>query len=150
MAVIYGINEDNDLQIPTIDKSTGAILSKDSSSATIAAYAAQGCTSVTADSSANATLTMTVAAVNAKSHYLYSFGVSISGAALSSSITATIKDGSTSIYKVNLGVGSPVGEARYRVFSVPIKITANTNLVLEVTAGGAGVITTGNLVYITR
>lgn len=111
---------------------------------------AGGLTSVTADSAANTALTQTVAAVAGKSHYLYAFGASVGAAALASTVTVTIKDGATAIYKVTLGVGSPIGEARYREFAKPIKITTAAALTLEATAGGAGVVMTGNLVYETK
>jgi hypothetical protein len=110
----------------------------------------EGLQSVTADSAANTALTKTVAAVAGKGHLLYGFGVSVSGAALSSTVTVTIKDGTTVIYKLFIGAGSPVGESRFREFSEPIQITTGNALVLEASAGGASAVITGNIVYATR
>jgi hypothetical protein len=107
-------------------------------------------TAVTADSSVNTALNLVVTSVAGQSHYLYGFGMSTSGISTSSSINIIIKDGVTSIYKTSLDPGSPVGASQFRCFPTPIKITAENALTLTIDAGGASVVTIGNLVYTTR
>jgi hypothetical protein len=106
--------------------------------------------SATADSAANTALTQTVSGETGKSHYLLAFSVAVSGAALSSTVTVSIKDGTTTIYKTVLGAGSPIGEIRSFEFDIPIRITGGNDLTLYVTAGGASAVVTGNLVYLTE
>jgi hypothetical protein len=106
--------------------------------------------SATADSAANTALTKTITGVTGYSHYLVSFSVAVSGAALSTAVTVSIKDSTTTIYKTVLGAGSPIGEVRDFTFDIPIRITGGNDLTLYATAGGAAAVITGNLVYITQ
>ena len=107
-------------------------------------------TAVTADSSANTALNLTVISVPGQSHYLYGFEMSILGASTSSNINIIIKDDTTSIYKTGLEAGVPIGSAQFRYFPVPIKITAEKSLSLAIDAGGTSVTIIGNLIYVTR
>jgi hypothetical protein len=106
--------------------------------------------SVTEDSAANTALTKTVSGVSGYSHYLLAFSVAVSGAALSTSVTVSIKDSTTTIYKTIVGAGSPIGEIRDFTFDIPIRITGGNDLTLYATAGGAGAVITGNIVYVTE
>jgi hypothetical protein len=104
----------------------------------------------TADSAANTALTQTISGSTGYRHCLVAFSAAVSGAALSSTVTVSVMDGSTAFYKTVLGAGSPIGEIRSFNFDVPISITSDSDLVLYATAGGASAVITGNLVYITE
>jgi hypothetical protein len=109
-----------------------------------------GLISATADSAANTTLTQTISSVASQSIYLFAFGVTVSGAALTSTVVISIIDDVTTIYKTTIGIGAPIGESRYREFAAPIKGTSGKSLTLQATAGGGSVVMVGNLVYTQR
>lgn len=105
---------------------------------------------LTADSTAaNQAVTITVAAATSQKHQIYGYEIIVGGAALSANSTILVKDGSSSIIKSLLGVGSPVGENKAGMFDPPIDITTESDLVLTASAGGASVVLTGNLFYLT-
>lgn len=101
---------------------------------------------ITQDSGNNAAQTLTKALSAGKAHYITGFEVSIAGAAAVNDITVSLKDGSTTIWKGNIGSGSPRGERTGVAFAFPVALTAGQAANLVVDAGGAGVITTANLV----
>jgi len=103
----------------------------------------------TADSGANAAQTITVAAVAGKSHYITAIEVAISGAAAVSTITAILKEDAAgtpaSKWKEIIGIASPIGTRVGIAFPIPIKLTTAKTADLVIDAGGAAVITTGNI-----
>jgi len=109
-----------------------------------------GLISATADSAANTMLTQTIASVAGQSIYLYAFGVTVGGAAVTSTVVISIIDDAITIYKTSIGIGAPIGESRNREFAAPIKGTSGKSLTLQVTAGGGSVVMIGNLVYVQR
>jgi hypothetical protein len=116
----------------------------------LTSIATTGLISATADSAANTILTQTISSVAGQSIYLFAFGVTVSGAALTSTVVISIIDDVTTIYKTTIGIGAPIGESRYREFAAPIKGTSGKSLTLQATAGGSSVVMVGNLVYTQR
>jgi hypothetical protein len=127
-----------------------ALSSVATSVSVLTSITATGLISATADSAANTTLTQTISSVAGQSIYLFAFGVTVSGAALTSTVVIEIIDDITTIYKTTIGIGAPIGESRYRDFAAPIKGTSGKSLTLQATAGGGSVVMVGNLVYIQR
>lgn len=96
---------------------------------------------VTATSAANAVGTATVTAAADKKHYVLGYLAAIRGAAAGSDILVTLKDGATTRLTDIIGNGAPSGTSAEKVSSLPVLVgTTNTNLVLEASAGGVGVI----------
>ena len=102
---------------------------------------------VTQDSLANATNTITIAGVAGQSIYVEAIEVAISGAVAGNDINVLLKDGTTTKWKTVIGSGASRGTRVGMVLPMPIKITAGANLILAVDAGGASVITTANVAY---
>lgn len=103
----------------------------------------------TADSEANTAKTITIAAVEGKSHYITAIEVSISGAAAVSTITVTLKEDAAgtpvSKWKEIIGIGASIGTRVGLALPFPIKLTAGKTADLVISAGGASVVTTGNI-----
>lgn len=101
--------------------------------------------SATQDSAANASQTLTKALEASKRHYVTGFDVGISGAAAGADITITLKDGTTAKWKTVIGNAAAVGTRVLWGFTGGLEMTAATAVNLEVTAGGASVVTHANL-----
>lgn len=101
---------------------------------------------VTGDSSANTAQTITQAAQTGKTHYIFGFEVVIKGAAAGADIDVKLYDGTTLIYHTVIGNAAAVGTNVGMYLSAPITLTTGNKCDLIIGAGGASVITCGNLV----
>lgn len=99
---------------------------------------------VSQDSSANTAQTLTKAA-DASRHFVSGFEVATQGASIAADIVCTLKEGSTVRWRSVIGAGAARGERTGLSFTNPFVFAANTAVTLEITAGGAGVVTTGNI-----
>lgn len=105
---------------------------------------------VTADSAAAGAGTVTKAAVAGQTHYIDGFSVAIRGGAAANDIVITIKDGTTIIYTDCIGSTAASGTVTGICFPSPIACTLGNACTLNITAGGTGVISSGNLFGKTR
>ena len=100
---------------------------------------------VSADSAANSSQTLTKSAGSNQHHYVNAFEVVISGAAAGGDITVVLKAGGTQKWKTVIGSGAARGERTGICFTNPIDMGLAADVTLEVSAGGAGVVTSANL-----
>lgn len=106
---------------------------------------------VTGDSTANASLTVTKAAGAAGVvHYVSGFSVVLSGAAAAADASIELRDGATVKWKEFLGSGAARGTRVAVSFDPPIEMSAATAVNLVVGAAGAGAVTTGNIAGLTE
>lgn len=107
---------------------------------------------VTQDSAANTLQTVTKAASGAGvKHYVTGFSAVVSAAAVGAADAAIIlKDGSTAKWKEFFGALAVRGARVSATFDPAIEITANAAVNLEIAAGGAAVVTTGNIIGYTQ
>lgn len=103
----------------------------------------------TDDSEANTAKTITIAAAEGKSHYITAIEVAISGAEAASTITVELKEdaGGTPVskWKEIIGSSAAIGTRVGLALPFPIKLTAGKTADLVISAGGASVVTTGNI-----
>lgn len=105
----------------------------------------------TGTSAANTAQTLTKAAEANKTHYVTGFEVVIRGAAAANDIAVTLRNGTTIIYRTYIGNTKASGERVGVMLPLGgLQATPNTAVTLEVTAGGAGVITEANLITYTQ
>ena len=97
------------------------------------------------DSAANAAQTLTRAAPNGRAHTVTAFQVTISGADAAADVTVELKTGTDTKWKTVIGSGSTRGETVGAVFSSPLVCGYEEAVTLEVSAGGADVVTSANL-----
>jgi hypothetical protein len=112
----------------------------------VTAFAPSGW-SITQDSTANTIQTLTKAAVTGKTHYIMGVFVFTGAATVGAAdVTALLKDGTTVVWKGIIGAGDAQGACIGFTVSVPIAMTAGNAVNLVVSAGGASVVTTANII----
>ncbi|MDP4224819.1 MAG: hypothetical protein Q8910_00415 [Bacteroidota bacterium] len=108
----------------------------------------KGIKSITQDSTANTTNTVTLSAIASTKYKIYGYQIIVSGAAVASNIAVTLTDNATVVWKDFIGIGTSIGSGAGVIFNSPIEATAvNTAFIVSATAGGASVITTINILY---
>ena len=112
-------------------------LAATSISAEKAAFAPPTWTAV--DTGTNGALVANVVAVARQQHYLTHFTVSFS-AALAAPVTVTVKDGTTVIWQVEIGVLSSTFTENFE--TRPLHASTNAALSVNVGAAGSGVVQT--------
>lgn len=100
---------------------------------------------VVSSSADNAAVTITKAAVTGKKHYITAMEVTITGAPAGVDILIELRDGGTVKWKEYIGNAAPRGERVGFAFTHPIELSTSAAANLYVSAGGVGVIATGNL-----
>lgn len=118
-------------------------------STTVEVYNAADWT-VVGDSSANAALQVSKAAVANKQHFVTAFEVVISAADATGDIEITLEQGTTVKWKTFLGDSAVRGDRVGVVFTHPLEFDTNTAVNLEVAAGGASCVTTGSIAGYTQ
>lgn len=100
-------------------------------------------------SEANTAKTITVAAVAGKSHYVTSFEVVIKAAAAVTDIDIVLTQDAAGtpvvLWSTVIGAAAAVGTRAFVSFPQPIKVTAGKTVDLVIDAGGASVVTVGNV-----
>lgn len=99
---------------------------------------------ISQDSAANTLQTLTRAG-EAGAHYVSGFEVATQGAAIGADIVCTLSEGGTVRWRSVIGAGAARGERTGLSFTNPIRFAPGVNVVLTIAAGGAGVITSGNI-----
>ncbi len=99
----------------------------------------------TATSAANTAQTITQDAEAGKSHYITAIEVSIIGAAAVNTINAVLKEDTTAVWSEIIELGASRGTRTGISLSFPIKITTGKAANLVIDAGGASVVTIGNI-----
>ena len=100
----------------------------------------------TGSSTANAAQTVTKAAPGYGRHYVQSFEVAITGASAGADITAILKDGTTALWTLVIGSGSPTGFTIEKDFgAAPLACSSLTAVNVAVIAGGASVVSVANV-----
>jgi hypothetical protein len=97
------------------------------------------------DSAANAGQTLTQPASANERHYVNSIEVCTSAAAPTADIVVRLLEGATVRWKTVIGSGMSRGERTGISFANPIQFGVGIAATLDISAGGAGVITTGNI-----
>jgi hypothetical protein len=102
----------------------------------------------TQDSAANTEQTVTVAAQGGYRHYVTGYEVTIAAAQVGAAdITILIKDGTAVIWKDVIGATAARGTNISKVFKFPLRMTIGNKIDMVVSAGGANVVTSANLLY---
>lgn len=100
----------------------------------------------TQDSGANASQVVAKAGVANQRHYVTGFSVVISAAAAGADIVITLQDGAGAIlWKEIIGSAAARGARVSKEFAAPLELTAGNAANLNIGAGGASCVTTGNL-----
>lgn len=100
---------------------------------------------VSSDSGANSPQTLTRTGFTSQAHYINTIEVAISGASAGADVFVILKEGATVRWKSVIGLGAARGERTGVAFANPIRFERGVDAVLEVAAGGAGVVTHANL-----
>lgn len=102
---------------------------------------------VTQDSGANASQVVAKAGAAGLRHYVAGFSVVIGAAVVGAAdLVITLQDGAgTILWKEIIGTTAARGTRLDKNFPAPLELTAGNAANLNIAAGGAGCVTTGNL-----